>query len=116
MKAKKPYRITLLSEQVQLLFTHWHNLRAPFFSKWNKTKAARTVRFETTYKLKKIKKVITYIEEVREISVKVSMPPLSNDPIYDYKIFLSANLEAEDRKRIKAEIAPIIRKFIQRNY
>ena len=113
---KKPYRIVLLSEQVQLLFNNWQNLRGPFFTKWKKVKAARTVRFETVYRLKKIKRVITYIEEVQEITIKVSMPPLTNEPIYDHKIMLSACLPCDERQRIKDEIKPIIKRFIKRNY
>ena len=114
-KINKPYRITLLSEQVQSLFTNWHNLRTPF-EKWLKIKAARTVRFESTYKLKRIKKYVIYVEEIKDCRVTVVMPPLSDDPLYDYKVYLGANVQPKDRKRIKKEIGPIIRKFIKRNY
>ncbi len=114
-RKNKPYRITWLSEQVQSLFTNWHNLRGPF-TKWTKIKAARTVRFESTYKLRKKKKVIIYIEEIKPQKVSVTMPPLSDDPIYDFKIQLGADVQPDDRKKIKEEITPIIRKFVKRNY
>ena len=105
----------MLSEQVQSLFTNWHNLKVPF-TKWLKIKGARKVRFETTYRLKRIKKYVIYVEQITEHKVSVVIPPLSDDPLYDYKIYLDANLQPNDRKKIKEEISPVIRKFIKRNY
>lgn len=115
MKSKKPYRIKLLSEQVQSLFSRWHYLQGPF-KDWQRIKASRKVRFEGYYTEEKIKRVVTYEKVIVKHKISVVMPPLSNEPLYEYKVYMGKDIQPEDRKRIGLIIKPLIYKFILRNY
>lgn len=111
---KKTYHKKMVSPEVLLLWEAWHNLRGPFTG-WTKTTNSNSVRFESTYRLVKKKRVV--VEYIEEIKIAVTMPPLTNDPKSEFKIaLLGMRMDGEVRKKVKKIIWSIVRKFIVRNY
>ena len=108
------YRRTLLSDPVKYLWAHFHYLKGGFTA-WDKVKGSRKIHFNTTYQEKKIKRVVTYVEVITDYGIRVSIPPLTNDPLRYFKVYFGKDIPTYKRKELRAQLYPKIRKFILRN-
>ena len=102
-----------LSDPVKYLWSHFHYLKG--FTGWDKIKGSRNVHFNTTFQEKKIKRVVTYVKVITDYEVRVTIPPLSNDPLQHFKVYFGHNIPTHKRKELRNQLYPKIRKFILRN-
>ncbi|KKL95012.1 hypothetical protein LCGC14_1858850 [marine sediment metagenome] len=103
-----------LSDPVKYLWSHFHYLKGGFTG-WDKIKGSRNVHFNTTFQDKKIKRVVTYVEVITDYEIRVTIPPLSNDPLQHFKVYFGRDIPGDKRKELKEQLYPKIRKFILRN-
>jgi len=106
--------IKRLSDNVKMIWGNIHHLRKKQLSKWEKEKKSRNVEFVNTYTEKKLKKVITYVEEEKDYRIRVVIPPMSKNPLRDFRVHFEAEVPASKRKELREEIYPIVRRFISR--
>ena len=112
-KKKREYNKKRLSAEVRLLWDAWHNLKGPFTG-WEKTTNSNSVRFESTFKFIRKKRIT--IEYIEEYKVAIIMPPLSDDPKLEFKVILGPNSNGAMRPKLRNLIKPIVARFISRNY